>query len=152
MPWWYKTWQRSGYNHNHVNHNLPRRPTRTSRSSWSRRGNPKLFILTIPWNLASLARNHPGNIVRQHHTDQKQIGLLKEQCVERKRGHLRCSCSPVWVTNGGLILWKVTPICETSQISLDGKTPYERRFGMPFDGPLKLFEAMVEYHPISAKD
>ena len=28
----------------------------------------------------------------------------------------------------------------------DGKTPHERRFGIPFNGP------KVEYHPISAKD
>ena len=34
----------------------------------------------------------------------------------------------------------------------DGKTPYERRFGMPFNGPVIPFEAMVEYHTISAKD
>ena len=34
----------------------------------------------------------------------------------------------------------------------DGKTPYERRFGKPFNGPIILFGAMVEYHPISAKN
>ena len=34
----------------------------------------------------------------------------------------------------------------------DGKTPNERRFGIPFDGPVIPFGAMVEYHPISAKD
>ena len=34
----------------------------------------------------------------------------------------------------------------------DGKTPYERRFGMPFNGQVIPFGAMVEYHPISAKD
>ena len=33
-----------------------------------------------------------------------------------------------------------------------GKTPYERRFGMPFNGPVIPSGAMVEYHPISAKD
>ena len=33
-----------------------------------------------------------------------------------------------------------------------GKTLYERRFGMPFNGPVIPFGAMVEYHPISAKD
>ena len=36
------------------------------------------------------------------------------------------------------------------------KTPYERRFGMPFNGPLIPFlipfGAMVEYHPNSARD
>ena len=34
----------------------------------------------------------------------------------------------------------------------DGKTPCERRFGIPFIGPLIPFGAMVEYHRISAKD
>ena len=34
----------------------------------------------------------------------------------------------------------------------DGKAPYERRFGMPFDKPVIPFGAMVEYHPTSAKD
>ena len=33
----------------------------------------------------------------------------------------------------------------------DGKTPYERRFGMTLNGPVITFGAMVEYHPISAK-
>ena len=34
-----------------------------------------------------------------------------------------------------------------------GKTPYERRFGIPFNGPaVKPFGAMVECHPVSAKD
>ena len=32
------------------------------------------------------------------------------------------------------------------------KSPYEWRFGMPFNGPVIPFGAMVEYHPISAKD
>ena len=34
----------------------------------------------------------------------------------------------------------------------DGKTPYERRFEIPFNGPIIPFGAMVQYHPISAKD
>ena len=34
----------------------------------------------------------------------------------------------------------------------DGKTPYERRFGVRFKGPVIPFGAMVEYHLISAKD
>ena len=34
----------------------------------------------------------------------------------------------------------------------DGKSPYERRFGMPFNGPVTSFGAMVECHPISTKD
>ena len=33
----------------------------------------------------------------------------------------------------------------------DGKTPYERRFGKPFEGPVVPFGSLVEYHPIIAK-
>ena len=34
----------------------------------------------------------------------------------------------------------------------DRKTPCERRFGIPFNGPVIPSGAMVEDHPISAKD
>ena len=34
----------------------------------------------------------------------------------------------------------------------DGKTPYERRFGQPFTGPIMPFGSLVECHPITAKD
>ena len=33
----------------------------------------------------------------------------------------------------------------------DGKTPYERRFGQPFEGPIIPFGSLVEYHPITAR-
>ena len=42
--------------------------------------------LTILQNLANPVKNYPGIIVRQHHTDQKQMGLLREQCVRAKEG------------------------------------------------------------------
>ena len=54
---------------------------------------------------------------------------------------------------GGQILWNVTPICENvTDLLSDGKTPYERRFGQPFKGPIVPFGSLVEYHPITAKD
>ena len=34
----------------------------------------------------------------------------------------------------------------------DGKTPFERRFGQPFKGPIIPFGSLVEYHPKTAKD
>ena len=42
----------------------------------------KSFTLTIPYNSAKLVKISPGIIARLHHTDQKQMGLLKEQCAE----------------------------------------------------------------------
>ena len=34
----------------------------------------------------------------------------------------------------------------------DRKTPYERRFGKPFKGPIIPFGSLVEYYPCTAKD
>ena len=34
----------------------------------------------------------------------------------------------------------------------NGKTPYERRFGEPFKGPIIPFGSLVEYHPTTVKD
>ena len=143
----------SGYSHTRVKQKLPSRPRRAWWSSWSRRGNQKSFTLTIPWNLASLARNYPVIIVRQHHTDHKQMGLLREQCAEWKKVRLLFCCNQVWMRNGGRIPLSFIAICETFKISwLMGKHNIERRFGMPFNGPVIPFGATVEYHPISAKE
>ena len=114
----------------------------------------KSFTLTIPWNLANYVKNYPGIIVRQRHTDQKQLGLLHEQCVEWKKGHLRCYCSLALDTNCWPIQWNVTPICETFKIScLMARHPMKGRAELPFNGPAIPFGAMVEYHLFfSAKD
>ena len=38
----------------------------------------KSSTLTIPLSMAKPVKIFPGIIVRRHHTDQKQVGLLKE--------------------------------------------------------------------------
>ena len=70
----------------------------------------------------------------------------RDICAEWKKGHLRCYWSPVWVTNGGSIPWNAMAISETFKISCLMSRHHERRFGMPFDGPVIPFGAMVEYH------
>ena len=52
------------------------------KSSWSPIGSLKSFTLTMPRNSAKLVKISPGIILRQHRTDRKQMGLLKEQCAE----------------------------------------------------------------------
>ena len=52
--------------------------------------------------------------------------------------------------------WAESMECNTylrnvTDLLSDGKTPYERRFGQPFKGPVIPFGAMVEYYPVSAK-
>ena len=39
-----------------------------------------------------------------------------------------------------------------TDLSSDGKTPYERRFGQPLEGPIVPFGSLVECHPTTAKD
>ena len=54
---------------------------------------------------------------------------------------------------GGQIQWNVTPyLRNVTDLLPDGKTPYERRFGQPFEGPIIPFGSLVEYHPITVKD
>ena len=53
--------------------------------------------------------------------------------------------------------WADSMECKTylrniQDILFDGKTPYERRFGEPFKGPIIPFGSLVEYYPIFAKD
>ena len=75
--------------------------------------------------MASLAMSYPEIIVRQHHTDQKHLGLPKQQCAQSKEGYLRYCCNQVWTKNGG---WN------------------------PWNGIVRPFGATVEYHLVSSKD
>ena len=77
-----QTWSPNGSSHIRAKQKLRRKHRVACKSSWSQTGNLKSFTLTIPWNLAKPVKIFPGIIVRQHHTDQKQLGLLKEQCAE----------------------------------------------------------------------
>ena len=55
--------------------------------------------------------------------------------------------------SGGLVLWNAIAICETSKTSWQsGKLRMKDDFENHSKGQQFLFGAMVEYHPISAKD
>ena len=45
-----------------------------------------------------------------------------------------------------------TYLQNVTDLFFDWKTPYERRFGQPFKGPIVPFGSLVEYHPTTAKD
>ena len=72
----------NGSSHIRAKQKLLRKHKGACKSSWNTRGILKSFTLTIPWNLAKLVKIFLGIIARQHHTDQKQMGLLKDQCAE----------------------------------------------------------------------
>ena len=79
---WYKILLLSGFSLIREKQKLHKKPREACKSSWNPRETQKSFALTIPWNLAKPVKIFPGIIVRRHHTDRKQMGLLKEQCAE----------------------------------------------------------------------
>ena len=156
MQSWRKTWPLNGSSRIRVKQKLHRKHRGACKSSWSQIGSLKSFTLTIPWNLAKLVKIFPGIIVRRHHTDQKRMGLLTEQCVELWKGHLRCCCNQVWTKNGGECFSHLRHI---QALLSDGKTPHERWFGMPSNGTVIPFgrtssyfcERHVELHQFGPK-
>ena len=122
------------------------------KSSWIRTGSLKSFTPTILWNLAKLVKIFPGIIARLHHIDWRLMGLLRT--VRRvKEGTsavlLQLGLDEKW--------WADSMECYTylrnvTDLLSDGKTPYERRFGEPFEGPIIPLGSLVEYYPIFAKN
>ena len=82
MRSWCRTWPPNGSCRIRAKQKLLRKHRGACKSSWGRMGSLKSFTLTIPWNLAKLVKIFPGIIVRRHHTDRKQMGLLREQHAE----------------------------------------------------------------------
>ena len=73
-----RTWPPTGSSRIRSKKKLLRNHKGACKSSWSRTGNLKWFTLKIPWNLAKPVKIFPGIILRRHHTDRKQMGLLRE--------------------------------------------------------------------------
>ena len=132
---------------------LLRKRKRAHKSSWSRRGNQKSFTPTIPKNLANPAKTHPWNHCTSTPHRSETNGIAERVVRRVKEG-----TSAVLLQSGLDEKWwagSVECYCYLRNIQdllSDGKTPYERRFGEPFNGPVIQFGAMVKYHPISAKD
>ena len=99
MQWWYKIWQRSGYNLTLVKQELPRKHKRACRSSWR----PKVIhtgnSLEFGKLCEDLSWNQSASTPHRSETDG-----IAGRAVRR-------------VTNGGRIPWSVTAICETFKIS-----------------------------------
>ena len=58
-------------------HKLHRKPREACKSSWNPTGNPKVIYTDNSLEFGNVCEDP-----RLHHTDQKQMGLLKEQCAE----------------------------------------------------------------------
>ena len=96
---------------------------------------------------------YPGIIVRPHLTVQKQIGIAERALRRIKEGTsavlLQSGLDERWWADFMECHWYLRDI---QDLLSDVKTPYNRRFGEPFKGPVIPFGSMVEFHPFSAKD
>ena len=119
-----------------------RKRKRAYKSSWSRTGNQKSFTLTIPWTFGKsceeLSWNHCTSLPHRSETN----GIAERAVRRVKEGTSAVLFSMEW----NCYLRNIQDLLS------DGKSPYERRFGEPFNGAVTPFGAMLEYHPISAKD
>ena len=132
--------------------NFTRNPEKLAKVPGTREGIQESFTLTIPWNSAKLVKFSPGIIARLHHTDRRH-GIAERAVRRVKEG-----TSAVLLQSGldeslsANSMECYTYLRNVTDLLSDGKTPCERRFGQPFEGPTVPFGSLVEYHPITAKD
>ena len=58
---------------------------------------PKVIYTDNSLEFGKACEDFTGIIVRWHHTDRKQMGLLREQCAEWKKEPLQYCCNQVWM-------------------------------------------------------
>ena len=131
---------------------LLRKPKGACKSSWSRIGSPQVIHTdnSLEFGIAceDLSWNHCTSTPHRSETN----GIAERAVRRVRKAPLLYCCNQVWTKNGGQILWNFSYLRNITDLSPDGKTPYERRFGQPFNGPIIPFGSLVEYHPITAKD
>ena len=132
---------------------LHKKPREACKSSWGRRGNQKVIYtdnsLEFGKACEDLSWNHCTSTPHRSETN----GIAERAVRRVKEG-----TSAVLLQSGLNESWWAdsmeccTYLRNVTDLLSDGKTPYERRFGQPFKGPIIPFGSLVEYHPITAKD
>ena len=153
MQSWCRTWPPNGSSRIRAKQKIIRKHKGACKTSRSRIGSLKSFVLTIPWNLAKPVKIFPGSHCTStpHRSETKGI-------AERAVGRVKEGSSALLLQSGLDEKWWADSMeCNTylgniQDLLSDGKTPYDRRFGKPCKGPIIPFGSLVEYHPITAND
>ena len=129
------------------NKNFSGKPRIAHRSSWSRRGKPKVIYTDHSLEFGKSCEELSWIIVRQHHTDQKRMGLLRV-----KEG----TSAELLQTGLGEKWWADSMECYCYLRNIQDllsfeKRPYERRFGIPFNGPVIPFGCKCGISPYFCK-
>ena len=149
----YKTWQHSGYSLTHVKQKLLRKHKRRLQKFLGPNRKPKVMYTDNSFEFgkscAEFFWNHCTSARHRSETNEIAEGAVRRVKEGTSAALLQSGLDNEW--------WADSMECycylrNIQDLLSDGKTPFERRFGMPFDGPVIPFGATVEYHPISAKD
>ena len=150
---WYKIWQLSGYNPTRRKTNTSQETQKSLQKFLEPTRKPKVictdnslefgkYCEEFSWNHCTSTphRSETNGIAERavHRVKKETSAVLLQSGLDEKwwADSMECYCY----------------LRKNQDLLSDRKTPYERRFGMPFDGPVIPFGAMVEHHPISAKD
>ena len=149
---WYKILPLNGFNLIRAKQRLLRRRKRSYRSFSSRQKSQKSKTLTIHWIWANLVKIC-------HHRTSTPHRSETNGSAERAVRRVKEGFSAVLLQSSGLDekWWAEFVECccflrNVQDLLGDGKTPFERRYGEPFWGPILPLGAMVECYPISAQD
>ena len=134
-----------------VKRNLHMRWREVYQTSWSRRTDQKLYAQTTRWNLGEHVKVCHGITALPHLVDPRHMAALR--AVRR----VKDGTSAVLQSGSDERWWSDCTDCDSylrhvQDLLADGKTQCEKRFGEPFKGPKIPFGAMIEHHPISARD
>ena len=136
-----------------VQKQLHKKPREACKSSWNPRG-----ILKVIYTDNSLEFGKACEDLSWNHCTPTPHRSETNGIVERAVRRVKEGTSAVLLQSGlNESWWADSMECYTylrnvTDLLSDGKTPYERRFGQPFKGPIFPFGSLVEYHPMTAKD
>ena len=130
------------------NKNFSGNSKKACKSSWSPIGSQESFTLTIPWNSAKLVKISPGIIAHLHHKDRRTNGIA-DRAVRRVKEETSAVLSQSGLDNEWLAdsMRCYCYLRNIQDLLSDGKTPYERRFGKPFNGPVIPFGGNARKSP-----
>ena len=153
MQSWCRTWPPNGSSRIRAKQKLLRKHKEACKSSWSPNRKPKVIhtdnSLEFGKGCEGLSWNHCTSTPHRSETN----GIAERAVPRVKEGTsavlLQSGLDEKWWADS---LDFFTVLRNIQDLSSDGKTPYERRFGEPLKGPIIPFGSFFEYHPITAKD
>ena len=152
MQSWCRTWPLNGSSRIRVKQKLHRKPREACKSFWNPRGNRKSFYndnsLEFGKACEDLSWNHCTSTPHRSETNGTAEGAVRRLEDGTSAVLLQSGLNESW--------WADSMECYTylrnvTDLLSGGKTPYERRFGQPFKGPIIPFGSLVECITLSLR-